>query len=642
MTKTFPLAFTDEDRVIDVPAGTSILAGAEEAGIDVEALCGGDGVCGTCAVVVEAGGTHFSPIAPDERAVLSDSQIDRGYRLGCRATVEDGAVSVSVPPASRLESGIIMTEGRSLDIDLQPALRLYPLHVSQPSLDDTVADLERVYEALEREYDLEVSTCDRLALRNLPNTLRAETGGADTSHCTAAVYGGAELVALFPGRRESTYGIAVDVGTTTLAVYLVDLRTGEQAAVTSRLNPQRTHGSDIVSRVAFTQNDPDGGTVLQQEILEGVNEMVAEVTRDADVAPADILDAVFVGNTAMHHLFLGIDASPVAASPYVPANHAILEYKARELGLEIHESATLSWLPVVGGWVGPDFVADLLVANALDRDEPTVYMDIGTNGEIAVSTGDRILAASAPAGPALEGAEITQGVQAKQGAIERVDLDPETWAPDVKVIGGGRPMGICGSGILDAVGQLFLVGAIDRRGGLEAPGTRDGRIRESGDGELEFLLLPAAETAIDDDIVVSQSDIREIQHAKAAIQTGTNVLLELVGLDAVDRLVMAGGFGNAIAPESARLLGMYPEARVDEVEFLGNAAGYGAQYALLDERARSRSEAIVEAIEYVELAAVDGFHDEFMEAMFLPHHDLERYPGVCDVVPWLERDEDAL
>lgn len=642
MASEYSLVFTDLDRTIDVAAGTSILEGADAAGIDIEALCGGDGVCGTCAVVVEEGSHQLSPVTTDERAVLSESQIEHGYRLGCRATVEDGAVSVAVPAASRLESGIIMTAGRSLDIDLQPALRLYPMQVSQPSLEDTVADRERVFEELEREYDLTVSRCDRLALQNLPNTMRADTGGADTYHCTAAVFRGNELVAVFPGRRDSAYGIAVDVGTTTLAVYLVDLRTGEQVAVTSRLNPQRTHGSDIVSRVAFTQNDPDGRRVLQREIVEAVNEMVGAVIRDAEVARSDVLDAVFVGNTAMHHLFLGIEASPVAAAPYVPANHGILEYKARELGLEIHESGTLAWLPVIGGWVGPDFVADLLSANALDRDEPTVYMDIGTNGEIAVSTGDRMLAASAPAGPALEGAEITHGVQAKQGAIERVDLDPDTWEPDLEVIGGGPPIGICGSGILDAVAQLFLVGAIDRRGGLETPGVRDGRIRETSDGEREFLLVPSAETGIDEDIVVTQSDIREIQHAKAAIQTGTIVLLDVADLDAVDRLVMAGGFGNAIDPASARLLGMYPEARVDEVEFLGNAAGYGAQYALLDERARARSEAIVEAIEYVELAAVDGFHDEFMEAMFLPHHDLDRYPGVCDLVPWLDANRDEV
>jgi len=624
------IRFLPDGLAVSGERSETILDVAEAHGLAFEALCRGNGVCGTCTVRVESGADTLSPVGEEERSVLTEAQLEAGYRLGCRAALGDGEVTVFVPPGSRLESGIVMTEGRSIEFEHDPAVKLYPLQISAPTLDDTVADRERLLAALEADYGLSVEHFDRLALAELPNTMRTASA-TETLECTAAGYREQSVLACFPGRHETAYGVAVDVGTTTLAVYLLDLRTGDRVAVTSMLNPQRAHGGDIVSRVAFTQNDPAGRRQLQQLIRTAVNEMIDEVSRTAEIEPTDVLDAVFVGNTAMHHLFLGIEPRPVAASPYVPANHALLEYTARDLDIEINPSATVSWLPVIGGWVGPDFVACLLAADVLDRSEPTVYIDIGTNGEIAVSDGERVLAASAPAGPALEGAEITQGVQAKPGAIERVQLDSETWEPAIGLIGEGPAIGICGSGILDVVAQLFLVGAIDRRGLLAGPDEHE-RIREDAHGNREFLLVPAEETDIEDDIVVSQADIREIQHAKAAIQTGVLVLLDRADVGSVEQLVMAGGFGNAIEPESARLLGMYPETRIESVEFLGNAAGYGAMYALLDTQARERAAAIVEAVEYVELAAVEGFQDEFMEAMFLPHHDLDRYPRVREEI----------
>ncbi len=612
---------------VSTSSDATILELAEQEDIGIEALCGGEGVCGTCTVKVEDGDQNLSAVTDAERAVLSEDEINVGKRLGCEARIQGGHVSVFVPPKSRIEQAVIMTDGRSFDIERQPAARAYPLELEAPTLADTVADRERVVMALADEYDVTISTVDRRGLQSLPNKLRAGND-RETLRVTPVVYRDDHLLTVRPGHDTSTYGIAVDVGTTTLACYLLDLETGDRCGTASRLNPQMRHGGDIISRVEFAQRGSTEQATLHQEVAGAVEAMIEEVTAAAGISPEQIVDAVFVGNTAMHHCFLEIETTPVAVAPYVPAIHAGVEYPARDLDIPINESARCYWLPVIGGWVGPDFVADLLAAGVFERAGTTVYIDIGTNGEIGVSTDDRLLAASAPAGPALEGAEITDGVQAKPGAIERVSFDPETWAPEIEVIDGAEPVGICGSGLLDAVASLFEVGAINRRGRLPEPDGRSSHIRESADGDRRFRIVEAAESGTGEDIVVSQEDIREIQHAKAAIQTGTTLLLDEAGVESVDQLVMAGGFGNSIDPHSASLLGLFPETQVETVDFIGNAAGYGAMYALLDEGARETAASIVEEVEYVELATLDRFNDEFMEAMFLPHRDIDRYPSV--------------
>lgn len=629
MESDLTVSFRPWEIDVAVEPGRTILEAAERGGVGIEALCGGNGLCGTCAVQVEEGADSLSPIEPAERQVLDESELEAGYRLGCQAVVEED-LSVFVPPASRSEGEIVMTEGQELDFEHDPAVRRYQLTFDGPTLEDTLPDRERVLAALEEEYGRTVDAVDRVALTELPTRIRGEQAD-DEFRVTATVHE-SELLAVDPGRTGPAYGLAIDIGTTTLAIYLLDLRTGEVAAVSSDVNPQRTHGGDIVSRVQYATQADGGKAELQSLIVDGIEENVAAVTAEAGIEPAEIYEAIFVGNTAMHHLFLGIDAGPVAASPYVPATRARVQTTARDLGLKMNPAGKVSWLPIIGGWVGPDFVADLLVAGVLDREETVLAVDIGTNGEIAVSGPEKTYVASAPAGPALEGAEISHGVQAKPGAIEAVSLDPDSWEPTVEVIDGQAPIGICGSGIIDVVAQLFLVGAINRRGRLVDPEKGRGRIRDRENGTREFVLLRAAETAIEEDIVVSQDDVRDIQNAKAAIQTGSNVLLEAAGIDSVDRLVMAGGFGNYIDPESAKLLGLYPEVDVDDVEFLGNAAGYGAMYALLNQEARAEADRIVDEVEYVELAAWDGFHDLFMEAMYLPHREFDRYPWVKDRV----------
>jgi len=629
MTSDSRVQFLPWEKESAVAPGTTLLAAARDTGISIESLCGGEGRCGTCKVVVDEGRDCLSPPSQADEQVFTGSELDRGYRLSCRATVSesDCPVATTVPSSSQKTGGVVLTAGQERDVALDPAVTRHPIELSAPTLEDNLADRERLLEGLREVYGLEIAAVDDQVLRELPNRLRAGEDG-DTLTVTATVYDGEEVIDVQPGQHESRYGLAVDVGTTTVAAYLLDLRTGDRLAVSSRLNPQSRFGGDIMTRVRHTRRTDDGRADLQAAIVDGVNECIEAVTDEAAVAPAAIHEAVFVGNTAMHHLFLGIEPSSVAGSPYVPATHAPVQVKARELGIDINPAGYLYWLPISGGWVGPDKVSVLLVSGHYRADERTVCVDIGTNGEISVGNRDGMWVTSAPAGPALEGAEISHGIRAQDGAIEGVDIDQDTLVPTWETIGSGPPNGICGSGIIDTVAQLFEVGLIDRRGQYRDAVLDHDRVRENDEDVLEYVLVPAAEAAIDRDLVVTQNDVREVQMAKAAIQAATLVLLDELDVDGLDRVVLAGGFGNYIDPEAAMTIGLYPDVAREKVDSLGNAAGVGAQLALLDRDKRAEVGRIVDRIEYYEIAGTDVFRDNFMDAMYLPHQDFDRYPHV--------------
>ena len=616
-----------KERAIE--PGTTLLEAAQEIGISIESLCGGEGLCGTCKVIVDEGVDCLSAPSQADELLLSESQLQEGYRLSCRSTViePDCTIETTVPSSSQKTGGIVLTEGTERDVELNPAVKHHRVELSEPTLEDNVADRERLVAGLEETYDLDIDDVDHLVQRELPNRLREEQseGRIDV---TATVYDGSEVIDVAPGLDESVYGLAIDIGTTTVAVYLIDLRTGDRLAVSSTLNPQSRYGGDLMTRVRYTRRNETGREELQTAIIDGINDCIEEVVAESGVDSGDIYEAVFVGNTAMHHLFLGIEPSYVAGSPYVPANHAPIRLKPRELGIDINPSGYLYWLPISGGWVGPDKVSVLLVSGHYKSDEVTVCIDIGTNGEISVGSEAGMWVTSAPAGPALEGAEITHGVRAQDGAIEAVEIDPETFDPTCAVIGDEPPNGICGSGVIDALAEMFEVGLVDRRGQFREAVLDHPRVRTNEDGVVEYVLVEASAAGVGHDIVLTQNDLREIQMAKAAIQAGTLVLMEELDIDVVDRCVLAGGFGNYIDPESAMTIGLYPDLDMDQVEFLGNAAGIGAQLALLDTDARAEARRIVDEVEYYEIAGTDVFRDHFMASMYLPHQDFDRYPRV--------------
>jgi len=629
MTDDTTVRFQPWGKDGSVPQGQTLLDAAQNLGISIESLCGGEGLCGTCKVIIDDGADCLTAPSQADEQLFTDSELAAGYRLSCRAApdMSDGSVQITVPSSSQKTGGVVLTEGIERDVEIDPAVRHYRLELPEPSLDDHVADRERLFDGLAETYGLTVSEVDRLVQQELPNRLRS--GETDEGFAmTATVYRGDVVIDVSPGLDESVYGLAIDIGTTTVAVYLLDLRTGERLAVSSELNPQSRYGGDIMTRVRHTRRQDTGREELQTAILDGINDCIDEVTREAAIDSSDIYEAVFVGNTAMHHLFLGIEPSYVAGSPYVPANHAALDVKARELGIDINPAGYLSWLPISGGWVGPDKVSVLMVSGHYEADELTVCIDIGTNGEISVGNRDGMWVTSAPAGPALEGAEITHGIRAQDGAIEAVDIDQETFEPVAETIGGGPANGICGSGVIDALAEMFLVGLVDRRGQFRDAVRDHRRIRENEDEVVEYVLVTAEAAEVDHDIVITQNDIREIQMAKAAIQAGTLVLLDELDVEAVERVVLAGGFGNYIDPEAAMTIGLYPDVDLELVDFLGNAAGIGAQLALLNTTNRTEARQILDEVEYYEIAGTDIFRDHFLDAMYLPHRDFDRYPHV--------------
>lgn len=616
------------DREAQADVGTTLLDTAIEQGLDLEHLCGGNGLCGTCKVVVDDGADRLSPPSDADEVLLESSEREAGYRLSCQATVQQaGSLDVTIPTASSGAGSLVLTEGLTIDIDLDPAVQHYHVTMPEPTIEDNIADRERLFTALEREYDLDLQDIDLNAQQDLPDTIRAESHDGEL-HVTAIVYDEREVIDLRPGVTSQRYGLAVDIGTTTLAVYLLNLETGEIEGISSMLNPQRDHGEDIMTRMRFVRRHDRGRERLQAAIIDGINESIDELVGEADIDPSRIYEVSFVGNTAMHHLFLGIDPDRVAGSPYIPANHAPITVKARDLDIDINDAGYLYWLPISGGWVGPDKLAVLLVSDHHNTDETVVCIDIGTNGEVSVSTGDRLLATSAPAGPALEGGELTDGIRARPGAIDHISFDTETLEPAIETIDDEPPLGICGSGVIDAIAGMFKVGLIDRRGQFTEAAESTRRVRSRDDGSLEYVLVERSNAGVERDIVLTQGDIRDVQMAKAAIQAATRVLLDEVDCEEIDRLVVAGGFGNYIDPAAARTLGLYPDVPTESIMSLGNGAGIGAQLALLDRSARESAVELIEAIDYFEIAGTDVFRNNFLQAMYLPHQDLSFYPLV--------------
>ena len=630
MSERSTVRFHPEARQGDASTGSDLLSVAIDTGVPLEHLCGGNGLCGTCEIEVDAGGKHLSSPSEVEQQLLSSDAIEQGRRLACRCSLVDpGEISITVPAASLTEGDVVLTKGHSTAVELDPVVEQYHLRLDAPTLDDGVADRERLLEGLADAYDLEVDSIDHHLHRELPALLRA--GAHDgTLEVTATVYDERTVIDLEPGNVRERYGLAIDVGTTTLAVYLIDLSTGEELAVTSGINPQSDFGEDLMSRMRYCRNQKDGREKLQEVLISGLNDLIERALTQVSVDRSRVYEAVFVGNTAMHHLFLGYDPTHVAGAPYVPARHASVTTKADRFGLCINEAGYLHWLPISGGWVGPDKVAVLLASGHLGSDKTTVCIDIGTNGEISVANPGCVLTTSAPAGPALEGAELTCGVRARPGAIDTVEVDSTTHAPTISTIENEPPIGICGSGVIDAVASCFVTGVIDRRGTFTDEAVESNHVVELDDGELAYELVSSADAATVEPIRLTQNDIRDVQMAKAAIQAGTRVLLAELDEPTVDQVVVAGGFGNHINVQSAIDIGLYPDVPKVDVTSLGNGAGAGARLALLDHATREKASQLVESIDYHEIAGTDAFEQHFLEAMYLPHQRFETCPRVKD------------
>ncbi|MHB8769950.1 MAG: ASKHA domain-containing protein [Syntrophales bacterium] len=614
------VVFQPSGRRSVVPAGTTVLEAARALGVDIESVCGGTKSCGKCRVICEAGTANLSPFAAEEARFIGQKERAEGFRLACAAEIRGNAV-LFVPEESRRGAQTIRKEAGNLAITLNPAIRLFPVKLTPPELTEPQGDYERLTAALAERYRLARPMIDHTVLRELPGILRQGNW-----QVTAALWLEREIVAVYPGQVEEAYGLAVDVGSTTVAGYLCSLSTGTVIAAESAMNPQVAYGEDVIARIAYATEHPEGLESLRGAIIDCLNVLIGNVTKSAGLDPGHILEVTVVGNTAMHHIFLGIDPRPLGVAPFAPAIHRSLDIKARDLGLTAHPAANCHLLPVEAGFVGADNVGVLIALEPYRREERVLIIDVGTNGELVMGNKTRLLSASCATGPALEGAHISFGMRAAPGAIERIRIDSETREVSFKIIGTERwsqespitgAKGICGSGIIDGVAELYRTGIIDQSGRFRSD-CQTPRLRMA-DGKPEFVIAWPEETPLEKAITISQQDVRSVQLAKGALYAGAKLMMKRLGIARLDRVILAGAFGSYIDKSSAMILGMFPDCDLDHVSSVGNAAGDGARIALLNRDKRLEAETVAREVEYLELTLANEFQEEFMAAMFIPH-----------------------
>lgn len=616
-----------------VVEGKSIREAAHELGLEMESICGSNGTCGKCVVRVEEGPvdrlglqsrrTHLSPPSEAEERLLQRRGFSEEYRLSCKATVL-GPLKIFVPDESSASRQVVRKSATERAIAVNPVVRPYYVELTAPTLDDPTADWERLATELDRSFGLRDLAVDYQTLRTLSAQLRAGQWKA-----TVCLWMDREILDVRAGLCEETYGLAVDVGTTTVAAYLCSLRSGEVLATAATMNPQVTYGEDVISRIAYATANPDGLEKMQAALMETLNGLVREATREAGIEPEQILDVCLVGNTAMHHILLKLPPGALGVAPFAPSRHASLDVKARELGLKIHPAAYAHVLPVVAGFVGADTVAVALAEEPHEQEQVVLLIDVGTNGELILGNRERLLATSCATGPALEGGHIGHGMRAAPGAIERVRIDPTTQEASFRVIGDERwsdaeprgvilARGLCGSGILDAVAQMYLAGILEQSGRFSKTST-SARVR-SGENGWEYVVAWSDQTTTGREITITIADVRAIQLAKGALYCGALMLARRLGREVPDRVILAGAFGSYIDRENALALGLFPDAGLENVHSVGNAAGDGARIALLNKNKRAEADRIARCMEYVELTTEPGFQDAYLAALGFPDY----------------------
>ena len=653
-TEVQPLViFMPSGRRGRITPGRSLLESARQLGVEIESICGGRLTCGKCKVVVEEGSfqkhgltsskSHLSPPSEEEQELLARMNSSE-CRLSCSAYV-GGDVLITVPEESRAQKQIIRKSATDRVIEIVPSIRKVYVEVDRAELGEHRGDWGRLQAALSEQWQLEQLSIDLPVLRRLQSVLRAGNWTA-----TVTLWHDREVIDVQPGYEEGIYGLAVDIGSTTVAGHLCDLRTGEILATESLMNPQVTYGEDLMSRVSYAITHPDGLEKMHKAIIDTLNRLAARAARAAGIQPRDIHDAVLVGNTTMVHILLGINPVELGGAPFALANRDAMDLKARELNLRFHPGAYIHLLPAEAGHVGADNVAVLIAEAPYRQDENLLVVDVGTNAEIVLGNRDWMYSASSPTGPAFEGAQIAYGVRATPGAIERVRIDPATKEARFLVIGETRwsnewqlesgalseaqpqhlAIGICGSGIIEAVAEMYLSGILWPDGRFN-PQVEGDRIRWEG-RRGAYILATSAESATGEPILVTQDDVRNIQLAKAALYAGAKLLINRARVDQVDRILLAGAFGSYIDPKYAMILGMIPDCELEKVYAVGNAAGDGARIALLNRDKRVEAQEIARWIRYIETAIDPDFQTEFVNAIHIPNRS-DPFPHLTGLLP---------
>jgi uncharacterized 2Fe-2S/4Fe-4S cluster protein (DUF4445 family) len=648
----FRVVFTPSGKRGEFASGTSLLAAARTLGVDLDSVCGGRGICGRCQVDVAEGAfakhaihsraDHLSPWgAVESRYALKRGPFPAGRRLGCQAKI-CGDLVIDVPPESQVHRQVVRKRAETHPIEIDPVVRLHYVEVGEPDMHEPTSDLRRLQQALREQWGLGDTNADLAVLSRLQKALRA--GGWKV---TAALRKGREIVAVMPGFAERAYGAAIDVGSTTIAAHLCDLMSGEVVASCGAMNPQIRFGEDLMSRVSYVMMNAGGDKELTRTVREGMDALIGEAAREAGVARGEIMEVTLVGNPIMHHLVLGLDPTELGGAPFALAIDGAYEARARELGLDVAPGAFVYALPCIAGHVGADTAGVVLAEAPHLKDELTLLVDVGTNAEIVFGNRERLLACSSPTGPAFEGAQISCGQRAAPGAIERVRIDRATLEPRFKAIGcdlwSDEPgfaeatldlgvTGVCGSGVIEAIAEMFLAGIVSEDGVIDgALAERTRRVEQVG-RTFAYVLREGAPR-----LLIYQTDVRAIQLAKAALYAGAKLLTERAGA-AIERVTLAGAFGSHIDPLYAMTLGLIPDCDLAKVASAGNAAGTGARIALLNLAARAEIEGVARRIEKIETAIEPAFQRHFVAAMAFPNKE-DAFPNLAKRVELPARKE---
>jgi len=615
-TTKISIEFRPHDKVTRVPPGMTIFNAANWIGLPIDSTCGAKGTCGKCKVRILHGNNGATAA---DRRIFTDAELADGWRLSCRSEANSDVVC-HVPRLMGNPKAALM--GFDRHVILNPNVNKVPLTLAPPSLEDQRSDFSRIRDALEPEgYAVEASLN---LMRQLPGVLRRNDW-----HVTAVVVGH-ELVSVEGGdTTDRLFGLAFDIGTTTVVGMLIDLNSGAPVAVRSALNGQAVQGADVISRISYTMLHENGLSELNQVILRTLNGLIAQLLNEGEVAAYEVYEVVTAGNATMQHLFLGVDPEPIGLEPFIPAVEDMVQASAQEVGLEILPQAQIHCLPYLGAYVGADLVAGLLATGLAQNEGVRLLVDVGTNGEIILGSASRTVATAAPAGPAFEGAQIQDGMRASTGAIEAVTINPE--GLELQVIGDVPPIGLCGSGLLDVVAQLRLSSLMlpsgrfvkaEEANELVSPELAR-RIITDEEGRRSFVLAWPEESGSAKSIVLTQRDVRELQFAKGSIAGGIDVVMQELGVEA-DELVeifLAGSFGSYINPQSARIIGLVPPVPVERIKAVGNAAGEGAKIALLSFRERQVARSLPQIVEYHELSGRGDFNDSFLAVLQFPELD---------------------
>jgi uncharacterized 2Fe-2S/4Fe-4S cluster protein (DUF4445 family) len=623
--KSFRILFAPSLTETSQEAGKTILDAAREVGLYIDSQCNGRGKCGKCRVRVVEG--KAGPFTQEESEFISITDKALGYRLACMARVA-GDMTVLIPQENVLSSEAAKKVFSKRSAVINPAVKAYILDVPKEE-GAHVAYFERITTLLAAQAGVKDLSVDIGVLRALAQEMKeAEAEGK----ATVFVWMDREIVSVHAGADDACLGLALDVGTTTVALYLCDLHDGSVLATASTTNPQVLFGTDIMSRISYSSHHPGQGVRrMQAELVHAVNALIEQMTSGLGLTPERIMDVTVVGNTVMHHIFLGIAPDHLGLWPFSPSVQGSTDVKIREVGLAANPASYAHVLPIEAGFVGADNVAVLLSEEPYHQEGISLTIDLGTNGELVLGNRERLFSCSCATGPALEGAHIASGMRATVGAIEKVRIDPETFEVDYAVIGSEgwasdhvsgdlKPLGLCGSAIIDTVAELFKTGLLGRDGAFKENG-RAGRLRKGQTGAMEFVVAWSRESAMGRDIVLTQRDVRQIQLAKGALHGGCRVLMRRLNIDSLPRMAIAGAFGMHIDKENALAIGLFPWIEPEKMDMVGNAAGHGAYLALMNRAKRAEANRIAREVTHIELALEEDFQKEFLRALSIPYKE---------------------